>query len=117
MKYWLIITGFLIPALVAAESKRIEVYPETQAFWDVQPGDTLSGIVIQLTPRAPRLRQQLMADIIKLNPDAFINHNPDQLKAHIRLWLPNATQVLRHTRQNERYIIKDFNWGYIQIPR
>lgn len=117
MKYWLIITGFLIPSLVAAESKRIEVYPETQTFWDVQQGDTLSGIAMQLLPRTPRLRQQLMADILKLNPTAFINQNPDRLKAQTRLWLPNATQALRHSRENGRYIIKDFSWGYIQTPR
>ena len=117
MKYWLIVTGFLIPALVGAESKRIEVYPETQAFWDVQRGDTLTDIVMQLMPRTPRLRQQLMSDILTLNPDAFINQNPDRLKAHVRLWLPNAIQTLRQTGNKDRYIIQDFSWGYMQTPK
>ena len=74
---------------------RIEVYPVTQAYWDVKPGETLGEIVKQLLPNNPAMRKRLMNEIVELNPDAFSSSNPDNLKANVRLWLPNHTRAMK----------------------
>lgn len=103
----------IIHSAAMAESKRIKVYATSQAYWDVQTGDTLSSIVYQLIPGPASARQNLMKEIMSLNPDAFINGRPDRLKANIRLWLPNGAQNMQQFSNNDRYRVKNFSWGQI----
>lgn len=116
MKYWILILS-LIPGILFAESRRIQVYPLSQAYYDVKSGDTLGEISQTILPNTPRMRSQLMADIVQLNPDAFINNDPNRLKAHIRLWLPNNMSGLDHRVNKDKFIIKDYSWGYTKTPR
>jgi len=116
MKYWLLIIA-LIPVTLTAESKRIYVYPVSQAFYDVKPGDTLGEISEKILPHTSSMRSRLMSDIIQLNPKAFINGDPDRLKAHVRLWLPNNTAGLDDRANKDRFTIKDYSWGYTKTPK
>lgn len=95
----------------SSKSKRIEVYTISQSFWDVKKRDTLSEIIKQLLPDNPKMREILSKEIIQLNPDAFINNNPDRLKAHIRLWLPNNSQIIHSKIDSEKYEVRSFSWG------
>lgn len=113
MKVFLLLFLLLPNTVVIAESKRIEVYTTSQIYWDVQMGDTLSSIVYQLVPGPASARKKLMAEIISLNPDAFIDGNPDDLKANIRLWLPNGTHDLSKLSSNNKYSISNFSWGQV----
>ena len=102
---------------VQAESTRINVYPVSQAFVDVEMGDTLGEIVKDLLPAQPSRRGRLMDDIVQLNPHAFIDSNPDRLKAHVRLWLPGHHLGSARHVDRDKYHIRAFSWGYIQQPR
>ena len=112
MKYLYLTFLLCIHGTAFAESKHIEVYATSQVYWDVQQGDTLSSIVYQLVP-GTSAREKLMTDILSLNPDAFINGNPDRLKAHVRLWLPNGTQDMQKLSSNSKFRIKNFSWGQV----
>ncbi|MDH5735828.1 MAG: hypothetical protein OEY87_06860 [Gammaproteobacteria bacterium] len=113
MKYLSLLLLLLLQSTVQAESKRIQVFATSQAYWDVQPGDTLNGIVHQLITGDTSVRQTLMNDILSLNPEAFINGNADHLKANIRLWLPNGSDDIRKLSSNRQYQIKNYSWGQI----
>lgn len=100
------------------ESRRIEVYPLSQNFYDVEATETLQQIVLQLLPNRPAQRAQLMRDIMQLNPSAFIGQNPGRLKANVRLWLPNnpppsypppSTPPL----ESRAVQIDSFSWGQV----
>jgi len=106
-----------LPTISHAESKRIVVYPLTQNYVDTQPGDSLSGITARLLPNNPQLQQNLMDDILKLNPDAFIQHDPNRLIANVRLWLPNQRDNAARDNNPEHYRIEHFSWGSIKRPR
>ena len=113
MKYIYLVILLLSQTTVSAESKRIEVYATSQVYWDVHAGDTLSSIVQQLITKPSSSRQKLTDEILSLNPDAFINSNPDRLKANIRLWLPNGTNDIKNISHNNRYRIKNYSWGQV----
>lgn len=100
-----------------AKSKRIEVYAISQSFWDVTPGDTLGDIVKQLLPNNPSMRNTLLHEIVRLNPGAFSKSNPDNLKANVRLWLPNNSPAMRSTTDKNKYDIKSFSWGQVYRPK
>jgi Tfp pilus assembly protein FimV len=114
MKYFLLIFSLICFYTVHAESKRIEVYSTGQAYWDVSPGDTLNDIITQLLPNSPSRRNALITEIVKLNPKAFSESNPDFLKANARLWLPGHSLSLNRQINKDKYTIKEFSWGYIQ---
>lgn len=116
MKHWLLIL-ILTPGMVMAESKRIHVYPTTQTYYDVKPGDTLGEISQKVLPDTPNLRQRLMNEIVQLNPSAFISGDPNQLKAYARLWLPNNTASMRDRVDRDKFTIKDYSWGYTKTPK
>ena len=117
MKYFLLSIVISFCSLAHAESKRIEVYATGQAYWDVHPGDTLGEIIAQLLPNNPARRNSLMAEVVKLNPAAFSDHNPDFMRANVRLWLPAHSLALNRPIDKNKYHIKSFSWGYIKTPK
>jgi len=115
MRFYILVIALLASSFKAdAQSKRIEVYPASQAFVQVGRGDTLGEIVKRLLPNHPARRQQLMHDLVALNPEAFINGNPNRLKANVRLWLPGHIAALQQAIHSDKYRIKSFSWGYVQ---
>jgi hypothetical protein len=108
---WPLALCLMLSAHVFAESKRVYVYPMTQHYWDVQPGETMADIAAMLLPDSGVHRQKLINEIVRLNPDAFINGNPDRLQSNQRLWLPNTVTRPVSNRNTE---IRQFNWGYIK---
>jgi len=112
-----IFMGFLSVQATADQSKRIEVYSINQNFWDVSPGETLGDIVKHLLPDNPHLREKLQAQIVKLNPLAFNQGNPDKLKANARLWLPNNAPALSRVKSKEKYEVRSFSWGQAYKPK
>ena len=113
MKYLLIILALTYNLSAQAESKHINVYATTEAYWDVRSGDTLSEIVAQLLSRFTAGRIQLMADIVKLNPSAFSEYNPDFMQANIRLRLPGHSLHLNRVMNQNTYRNQAFSWGFI----
>ncbi|MFW2372386.1 MAG: FimV family protein [Gammaproteobacteria bacterium] len=116
MKYWLFIF-ILTPAILFAESRHIHVYSVSQAYYDVKPGDTLGEISQQILPNTPSMRKRLMTEIVQTNPEAFINRDPNQLRAHVRLWLPNHTPGPGNKVDKDKFTIKEYSWGYTKTPR
>ena len=114
MRHLLFIFACLFIETSVADSKRIEVYPISQAYVDVKFGDTLGEIVTQLLPHTPSKRERMMNEIIQLNPSAFVDSDIDKLKANVRLWLPGHTTGLRTAIDRNKYHVKEFSWGYIQ---
>ena len=97
-----------------ADSKRVEVYPGSQIYIDVKHGDTLGEIVTAATPHSRAMRKQLMQDILTLNPGAFIDNDPNKLKADVRLWLPDYMTGLNTDIDRSKYKITETSWGYIK---
>ena len=111
----LLALGIASPAL--ADSKRIEVYPLSQNYWDTKPGETLGEIAAQLLPHNSNLQQKLMTDIINLNPDAFLDGNPDFMRANVRLWLPNNLPQTKSETDPDYTQVETFSWGSIKRPK
>ncbi|HEX7026814.1 MAG TPA: hypothetical protein VF268_06205 [Gammaproteobacteria bacterium] len=97
-----------------AESIRVHVYPLSQQYWDVRPGDTLGQIVESLVPADRNKQRYLMRDIVELNPDAFLDGDPNRLRANVRLWLPNVLQQPVERRTGENITIERYEWGSIK---
>lgn len=93
--------------------KPIEVYPLSQNFYDVTAGDTLQQIVLQLLPNRPAQRASLMQAIVQLNPGAFVKQNPNRLRAHVRLWLPNNPPHFAPALDARNVHIESFSWGQV----
>lgn len=100
-----------------AESKRIEVYTLSQNYWDTKSGDTLGEIAKSLLPHNPRMQHKLMTDIISLNPDAFTDNNPDQMKANTRLWLPGHLSQPDSKANPKTTRVESYSWGNIKRPK
>ena len=97
-----------------AESRRIEVYPLSQNYWDVKTGDTLGEIIEAVMPRNPYLQAKLMRDILALNPDVFPDGNPHRMLADKRLWLPNAARPQRAAVGSSDHAIETYQWGNVK---
>jgi len=99
------------------ESKRIEVYSLSQNYWDTRYGDTLGDIVHHLLPNNPAKREALKQDIVHLNPQAFINGNPEQLLADKRLWLPGYMKQADSKADPKTTTVERYSWGNIKRKR
>ena len=113
MRY-LVLVLMLSTDFAWAESKRIEVYPLSQNYWDVKYGDTLGEIVDTLVPHNVYLQGQLMRDILTLNPDVFPDGNPHWMLANKRLWLPNAVKPAETPVDPHDYSVESYQWGSIK---
>jgi Tfp pilus assembly protein FimV len=113
MRY-LVLMLLLSTSLAWAESTRIEVYPLSQNYWDINNGDTLGEIVDTLIPGNSYLQEKLMRDIVSTNPQAFPGGNPNRMLANKRLWLPNAVKPPKDSTQPSGYTIESFQWGSIK---
>lgn len=98
-------------------SKRIEVYALSQNYWDIQPGDTLGRIVQHLLPNNPTKHAALKKDIVLLNPQAFINGNPELLLAGKRLHLPGYMKQADSIANPAKTQVESFSWGNIKRDR
>jgi len=101
----------------AGGSKRIEVYTLAQSYYDTQHGDTLGEIVAELLPNNPGKHDSLRQEILGLNPDAFIDNNPDRLIAGKRLRLPGYVKEADTRVDPHAYTVESFSWGNIKRPR
>jgi hypothetical protein len=109
----LLFIWLLFTSMAWADSTRIEVYPLSQNYWDIKTGDTLGEIVNTLLPDNVYLQQQLMRDIIALNPDVFPGGSPHRMLANKRLWLPNALQPDKAATPSG-YVVETYQWGNIK---
>lgn len=62
----------------------------TQELWEVQQGESLSGIVRQLLPENREGRAELMAGIVAANPHAFAGGDPNRMFAGVVLNIPDT---------------------------
>lgn len=107
----------LAPQPAKTESKRIEVYSLGQHYWDTQKGETLGEIAQQLLPNNPAMQQRLMKDIVALNPDVFLNNDPDRMKANTRIWLPSHLTKADTPVNRAHTEVETFSWGNIKRPK
>lgn len=110
----MITLGNLLISHAMADSKRIEVYPLTQTYWDVRYGESLSEIAATLLPHNPGLQQQLMQDIIKMNPAVFVDRDAHKMLAERRIWLPNSMMQPDNKTKPGAYKVESFSWGNVK---
>ena len=65
----------------------------------VAPGMTLTKIMREYYPQHRRFWPDLMDEIIRINPHAFVNGAPASLKRGMRLTLPKDVPTTRTARQ------------------
>jgi len=70
-----------------------EDYRSDVRYLHVQKGQTLHNIVKRLYPRRVKQWPKISSDIVRLNPHAFVNNDPTQMKADVRLTLPKRVVV------------------------
>ena len=116
MKILFKILFFVLAMNVQAESKRVEVYENSQQYWTVIVGQSLSGICMQIRPSGKSSQFSCQQDILEKNPGAFINKDPNRLIAGKRLWLPGSYQAISKL-DNRKFNIQKFNWGSIKTPK
>jgi hypothetical protein len=80
----------LVPAVPASAKEEI---PADVRYLYVQPGQTLHNIVRRLYPERQKDWEKLKQQIIRQNPEAFINGDETKLKAGARLELPRRMVV------------------------
>jgi Tfp pilus assembly protein FimV len=102
------------PEAKQTNSKRIEVYSLSQNYWDVQYGETLGSIAHHLLPNNPLKREALQQDILHLNPEAFINGQPEKLLAGKRLWLPGYMKQADSKVNPATTTVEIYSWGNIK---
>ena len=103
--------------MTLAKSIRVEVYPISQQYVDINSGDTLIGITTKLLPNNPDMRRRLMIDIVRLNPKAFIENDANKMAANIRLWLPGKMTKADTVVDKSKHDVKTFSWGNIKTPK
>ena len=86
MKY-LLITIFILIGQVGGAIAADKIKADVRYLY-VQPGQTLHNIVSKLYPGRMKDWPRLRKEIIKLNPEAFVNGKASQMKAGVRLELP-----------------------------
>ena len=99
------------------QSKRIEVYSLSMNYWDTQPGESLSEIVAHLLPNNPSKHAALQREIVELNPQAFINSDPNRLKANHRLKLPGYMTQPDNKIDDRSVTVESYSWGNIKRPK
>ena len=117
LAYLLAVLTILPSVSVAQGSKRIEVYTLAQSYYDTRPGDTLGEIVAGLLPNNPGKHGALRQEILSLNPEAFIDNNPDRLIAGKRLRLPGYMSEADSRVDPNAYTVESYSWGNIKRPR
>ncbi|NOQ88645.1 MAG: hypothetical protein GQ550_06945 [Gammaproteobacteria bacterium] len=70
-----------------------ETYNADIRYLYVQKGQTLHNIVRRLYPDHRKEWQSLTNEIVRLNPQAFVNNDPTKMKAGMRLELPQKLVV------------------------
>lgn len=100
-----------------AEPKRIEVYALSQHYWDVRAGESLSEIAAALLPHNPGLQRALMQDILRMNPHAFIAHDPHRVLAGTRLFLPGELSRADSAVDPQHYTVESYSWGNVKRPK
>ena len=116
MKSILITTLLLLSVYVQAESTRVQVYAKGQQYWDVKGGQSLSQICQQLQTLSKTSQLVCQQQILKKNPDAFINNDPNRLILGKRLWLPGSYRSVSKLN-SQNYDTQNFNWGSIKTPK
>ncbi|MCK4709964.1 MAG: hypothetical protein KAU21_15195 [Gammaproteobacteria bacterium] len=116
MRTILILFVLVLISNAQAESKRVQVFEKSQQYWDVITGQSLSGICQQLQAAGTHSQTTCQQQILKMNPDAFINKKPNRLIAGKRLWLPGSYRPVSKL-DNKNYHIKNFSWGSIKTPK
>lgn len=89
---FILLLSLLMGSITALAADLENIEAEVRYLY-VQPGQTLHNIVSKLYPSRktewPRIRQ----DIIRINPHAFVDGKESQMKAGVRLKLPEARVV------------------------
>jgi len=78
-------------SLAPAHAK--EEYNADIRFLHVQKGQTLNNIIRRLYPERKSEWPKLSSDIVRLNPHAFVDSDPQKMKAGVRLKLPQKIVV------------------------
>ncbi|HAC34075.1 MAG TPA: hypothetical protein DCF45_06105 [Gammaproteobacteria bacterium] len=63
--------------------------------WEVRKGESLSGIVRQLLPESRADRVAMMASIVRANPHAFADGDPNRMFAGVVLAIPDTEALAR----------------------
>jgi hypothetical protein len=74
-------------------SAQAEDYNVNVRYLHVQKGQTLHNIIRRLYPDQKKQWPSLSAEIVRLNPHAFINNDPERMKADVQLRLPGNTRA------------------------
>jgi hypothetical protein len=88
----LLVFGLGLNSAAAEENYNTDI-----RYLHVQKGQTLHNIVRRLYPDRANEWPKLSSDIVRMNPQAFINNDPTRMKAGVRLELPKKVVMRSET--------------------
>lgn len=97
MKYLLVAT-FVLIGYVGSVMADAEIQAEVRYLY-VQPGQTLHNIVSKLYPGRKKDWPWLRSEIVRINPDSFVDGEEAQMKAGVRLELPKRYVSERNSKK------------------
>ncbi|MBL0719629.1 hypothetical protein JI742_06965 [Piscinibacter sp. Jin2] len=100
-----------------AEAAPVAVPPgeEEVAALQAAPASTLSGLALARLPRGATL-DQMMAALLRANPEAFINGNINKLRAGAVLVVPPREQILAFDRAEARKLVAERSVDQALLP-
>ena len=78
-------------------------------YHNIQQGDTLSGIAMQMKGNTSASMYQVMVELYRQNPDAFVNNNINKLRVGANLHLQNMKNVTTRTRNQAIALVQQYS--------
>jgi hypothetical protein len=94
----LLIAIFLLTSNVGSSIAASEIQADIRYLY-VQPGQTLHNIVSKLYPNRKKDWPRLRREIVRINPESFVDGKESQMKAGVRLELPRRRVPKRKTKK------------------
>lgn len=78
---------------VDAEAKLVTTPAVSATYGPIRPGESISRIAATLFPKDTRRIDEVVAAFVHLNPSAFIQGDPDKIKAGVTLKVPAPEEI------------------------
>ena len=105
MKYFFV-TVILLMGCVGSAMAKDQIQADIRYLY-VQPGQTLHNIVSKIYPGRKKDWPRLRREIVRINPESFVDGRESQMKAGVRLELPRRTESKRRLKKTVPLYVGD----------
>ena len=113
---YLLITVFMLIAQVGSVIAADKIQADVRYLY-VQPGQTLHNIVSKLYPERKKDWPLLRREIVRINPESFVDGKEHQMKAGVRLELPKRKVSKKHLTKRKTKKVEPLHVGDVVRTR